>query len=180
MSKENIIVIGFMGCGKTTVGKRIAKELEYQFVDTDAMIEEQEGMTISEIFQIHGESYFRSLETKLLTKLHNSLEHAVVSTGGGLPIRDENAELLKELGCVIYLKVEKETVLHRLKGDTTRPLLAGADADKKVGFLLKERVPKYEKASHWQVNVDKLTLSEVCQKVVNCYKTSHYPKKRVY
>lgn len=179
LKKQNLILIGFMGCGKSTIGRILARDFGYTFVDTDAMIEEREGMLISEIFSQHGEQYFRCLETELIKELNQSLDNAVISTGGGLPVQKENAKLLLELGCVVFLKISKEEVLERLKDDGTRPLLQGESVEDKVRLLLQERTPKYEQVSHWTVGVDQKTIDQVVKKVKNCYLTSHYPKKRV-
>jgi shikimate kinase len=109
--KNNIILIGFMGCGKSTVGKRLAKDYGIEFLDTDAWIEEREQVAISEIFANKGEPYFRQLETNCLEVLleesaidgSKSSVRKVVSVGGGLPMKEENRQLLKKLGTVIYL-----------------------------------------------------------------------------
>ena len=99
--KDNIVLIGFMGCGKTTVGKKLAADLSFVFLDTDQYIEEKEAMTINDIFATKGEEYFRGLETSSLEELVQRTEKSIVSSGGGLPLRKENAELLQKLGFVV-------------------------------------------------------------------------------
>lgn len=168
--KDNIVMIGFMGCGKTTVGKRLAKELEYAFLDMDLFIEEEEKMTIRQIFENKGESYFRRLETESLKKILEQTKHTIFSTGGGLPLREENAKLLQKLGFVVYLRVKKETVLERLKDDRTRPLLDCDDPAQKVEELLNYRDPIYEVGAHLVIDVDGKTVSEIIDEVVRNYK----------
>ena len=94
--KENIVLIGFMGCGKTTVGEKLAADLSFAFLDTDHYIEEKEAMTINDIFATKGEEYFRGFETSSLEELITCTEKTIVSSGGGLPLRKENAELLQK------------------------------------------------------------------------------------
>lgn len=159
--KNNLILIGFMGAGKTSVGLAYANARSKRFLDTDQMIEQMAGMSIREIFDIQGEAAFRSMEAEMLKRLLEEAEETVVSTGGGLPLREENQRILKELGRVIYLKVSPETVLNRLKGDTTRPLLAGEDPKGKVCRLLWDRGPIYESAAHMTIDVDEMTVEEI-------------------
>ena len=108
---DNIVLIGYMGAGKTTVGKALAKKLGYEFIDTDLYIEAQEGMTIPDIFEKKGEAYFRALETDVIRKLREKT-HCVIATGGGLPLRKENSDLLKEVGTVYYLMADADKAAH--------------------------------------------------------------------
>ena len=150
----NIIFIGFMGAGKTSVGRAVSRRFHMDFLDTDEYIEKKAGMSVSEIFRTAGEEGFRRMETEALQALEKEAANCVISAGGGLPLREENRELLKKLGTVIYLKVSPETVKERLKGDTTRPLLAGPDPEKKIRELLEYREPLYEQAAHYTVDVN--------------------------
>lgn len=167
--KHNIILIGFMGSGKTSVGVRLAERLTYQFRDTDQMIEKRAGDTINHIFSIHGEEYFRNLETELLKELVPQLDHTVLSTGGGLPVREQNSKLLKELGYVVFLKASKETTISRLLGDITRPLLQGEELEKKVERMLEIRTPIYEKTAHKIITTDGRSIPEVAQLIMENY-----------
>ncbi len=166
---ENLILIGFMGCGKTTIGEALAKQLKIPMKDTDKLIEEQQNCTIQEIFSQQGEEAFRKMETKLLLELVESKERKVLSTGGGLPLREENVALLKQIGCIIFLDVDKDTVLNRLQHDTTRPLLQGANVEAKVEELLVKRRSFYTSAADIVVNVNyasvKQIVNEICAKV---------------
>ena len=150
---DNIVLIGCMGCGKTTVGKELSLRHGYIFVDTDDCIEEREGMSIGEIFEQKGEPYFRYIETALIREFSDTLRHAVISTGGGLPVREENTELLKKLGRVYYLSATPETLYDRIKEDDSRPLLNCEDPYRKLCELLLERHPRYEAASDETLNV---------------------------
>ena len=172
--KDNIVMIGFMGCGKTTVGEQLADVLEYQFLDTDLYIEEKEQRSISRIFEEKGESYFRDLETKSLEELVEQTTHTIISSGGGLPLQEKNAKLLKKLGFVVYLRVKKETVLKRLEGDTTRPLLACDNPAQKVEKLLNFRDPVYEAGAHLVIDVDDKIVSEIVEEIVRNYKIVKY------
>lgn len=167
--KHNIILIGFMGCGKTSVGERLAQKLSYQFRDTDRMIEQKECDTINHIFALHGEEYFRGKETGLLQELLSELDHTVLSTGGGLPLRDQNARLLKEMGLVVYLKASKETTLKRLSGDKTRPLLQGDDMEKRIESMLEYRIPIYERAAHKIIVTDHKSIDEIATMIMEAY-----------
>ena len=123
---NNIILTGFMGSGKTTAGIRLSYRLRLPLLDTDKWIEKEEGRTISEIFALQGEETFRKMETSALRTLLELEGEQIISTGGGLPMQEENRELLKKLGTVVFLRIKPETVYDRLKGDNTRPLLKKA------------------------------------------------------
>lgn len=163
---NNIILIGYMGSGKTTIGKRLADVMQQSFYDTDEMIEQQTNLKISDIFANHGEAYFREMETHTLEKLQNNLNHVVLSTGGGMPCSEINASLLKSLGTVIYLQVSKEVVVQRLQGDRTRPLLQGEDFEKKVETMLQIRHPLYEKAADIVIATDQLSVDEIVKEIL--------------
>ena len=102
--QDNVILIGFMGAGKTTIGEKLASRMNRRMIDTDAYIVAKEGMSINDIFASKGEEYFRELETNVIKELTKTTHNAIISTGGGMPLRDENAKLLRKLGKVFYLK----------------------------------------------------------------------------
>lgn len=141
----NVVLVGFMGCGKTAVGRRVARRLGYRLLDTDHFIESELGIPISEVFARHGEPYFRRLETVLLQRLVG-LNHLVVATGGGIVTTPGNMALLKQVGPVIFLDADPEDIIERLQRDTRRPLVQGGDLRDKVARLLGERRPLYEQA----------------------------------
>lgn len=160
---NNYILVGYMGCGKTTIGQALSKALDINFTDTDAMIVESQKMTINEIFDKYGESHFRDIETKTLEEMCENTNNTVVSCGGGLPLREENRKLLKKLGKVIYLSVKPDTVYDRLKDDDTRPLLRG-DANTvkdKINSMLEFRGPIYESCADVVVETDNLSIEEI-------------------
>lgn len=167
--KENIILIGYMGSGKTTVGQALADRLSYQFLDTDAYIEEEQNMTISHIFEKYGEEYFRNIETKTIENMERNIKHNIISTGGGLPLRECNGAVLKKMGFVVFLSIKKETVLKRLEGDTQRPLLQGNDMEQKIEEMLNFRNPIYEYTAHLKVEVDNKTVEEITEEICRNY-----------
>lgn len=158
---KNIILIGYMGSGKSTVGKKAARALEYTFLDTDALIEEAEGMAISELFEKKGEAYFREQETETIRRLLQAPKGNIIATGGGLPMREGNAELLKKLGTVVYLKAETKTLMARLSGDTTRPLLKEGDLRTKIDTMLQVRGPVYERTADVILETDDMSFYEI-------------------
>ncbi len=146
MSKQkNIILIGFMGCGKTTCAKWIANNKPFDFIDTDQCIVNKEGRSINEIFDRDGEPYFRKLETMVLKEFlaGESMRQKVFSVGGGLPITQENRPLLKQLGYVVYLRTSVDELVKRLNKDTQRPLLAGGNVRDKIVSLMEQRKDIY-------------------------------------
>lgn len=161
----NVILIGFMGCGKTTVGLRLSYRLRRTVIDTDKEIERDEKRTISTIFTTEGESFFRDLETSCLKKLIAGTNNQIISVGGGLPVREENRRLLRELGQVFYLRARAETIYERLKGDTTRPLLQGEDPLTKIRTLLQERDPYYRETADVVITVDDKSFEEILREI---------------
>ena len=159
--KDNIVLIGFMGSGKTTVGKALAERLHMDFIDADAYIEKQEGKSISRIFEEEGEEAFRKLETEVLKKLRDTVTNTVFSTGGGMPLRTENAGLLKEIGSVIYLTAANQVIFDRIKNNTDRPLLQGKNPYEKICELMRKRKPFYESAADVLIDTNSNDLDEV-------------------
>lgn len=162
---NHVILIGFMGCGKSSVGKELALELDVPFIDTDAMIEKQTGRKISAIFRESGEAYFRDLETLALKQLMDSGGRKVIAVGGGLPVRPVNREYLKRLGTTVYLLARPETLVERLEGDDTRPLLQGGELRQKIKQLMNDREEIYLAAADIQVATDGKNIYEIVQEV---------------
>lgn len=158
---KNIILIGFMGSGKTTTGKALKEKTDMTFVDTDELIEAYEGCKISEVFADKGEAYFRRLENETLKNLLSSTDNKVISTGGGIVTNKENIPLLKQLGKVFYLRTKPETVVERLEGDKSRPLLVGEDRLIKVEQLMTDRKELYEMAADKTIDTDYLSGNEI-------------------
>ena len=165
MKKNNVILIGFMGCGKSTVGKKLADVLAYEFRDTDAMIEEDYGKTISKMFEEDGEAYFRDAETELLKKLSVEADGMVLATGGGMPMREENATLLKKVGTVVFLETTIETILSRLQKDTGRPLADGEDREARLRPLFAKRLPVYRAAAEHIVNTEEKSVDVIVEEI---------------
>ncbi len=157
MSKKTpIFLIGFMGCGKSTFGRKLAAQFNYEFIDMDTFIEEQSGKTIPQIFAEDGETFFRDLETKVIKKL-SSKKNCVIATGGGAPCFNDNMALMNELGVTVYLELSPEKLAQRLMLDKTeRPVLQGKNGDELVAHissLLKKREIHY-KIARIIVNAD--------------------------
>lgn len=143
---DNIVLIGFMGSGKTGVGRELAELLSIPFYDMDEMLEQEAGMPIPEIFRLEGEEGFRRRESGLLKRLAEEKKDAsaaVYSTGGGIVTREENIPLLKKLGTVIFFKVSPGTVMERIGNDASRPMLAGSGREERVRELMLLRTPMY-------------------------------------
>lgn len=168
--KDNIILIGFMGAGKTSAGTCYGRKQGRPLLDTDHLIEEKAGMEIGRIFAAQGEEAFRAIETEVLKSLLAGTEGTVISVGGGLPLRTENQEILKQLGTIIFLRVSRDTVLERLAGDTTRPLLQGEDKARKIADLLACRNPVYEQAAHVIIDADGKTPRQIADEIEACVK----------
>jgi len=165
MKKQNVVLIGFMGSGKSTVGIRLSYRLRRVVEDTDKLIEKKMKRTISDIFAVEGEAYFRQLETDMLRELTGCNTEKIISVGGGTPVREENRYLLGQLGTVVYLRIQPETVYERLKNDTTRPLLQGTDPRGKIEALLKARKDAYESCADLIIDVDALGIAEVVDRI---------------
>lgn len=142
---KNIVLTGFMGTGKTEVGRLLAQRLGFTFLDADSIIEQEQKMTITEIFQRFGEPFFRDIETAVLKRLSEK-EGVIISTGGGAVLRQENMDNLRKKGIIICLTASPETILRRTSNDTSRPLLQVKDPLNRIRELLEFRRPYYEKA----------------------------------
>ncbi len=161
MTDKSVVLIGFMGSGKSALGRIIAKQLGIPHSDMDQLIESRAGMTISEIFAGEGEEAFRDMETGLLREIAQSGKgQAVYSTGGGVVIRPENRALMRRIGTVILLDITPESVLSRLSRDTKRPLLQAPDRKARVEELMRSRRPAYLDAADYILEVDNRTKDE--------------------
>ncbi len=165
--KKNLILCGFMGSGKSTIGKLLAEKLGARFIDTDLYIEQKEGMTISEMFEKYGEEYFRAREREVCEEL-SQLQKTVISTGGGTLLNDDNLKALKKSGVIFLLNVSSRTVLTRLRNDTTRPLLQQEDKEKAVKMMLSNRTPLYNRAADYVIDAEE-TPRKVCLKIISIY-----------
>lgn len=163
---NNIIIIGFMGVGKTTVSAALSGKLGMDFLVIDDLIMEKEGMSISNIFLNHGEEYFRNSETKALLELQAS-ERLIISTGGGIVLRDINIDYMKNLGTVVLLTASVETIYERVKDSVERPILIDNMNTEFISSLLEKRKEKYLRAADIIVNTDKRSVEEVCKEIIS-------------
>lgn len=147
---NHIVIIGFMGSGKTRVGKRLSKDLDLPFADVDRIIVKKMGMSAKDVFDKFGEPFYRALETMAIKGLIEDTERKVISLGAGLPIQEQNQKYLKELGTVIYLKGSAAVLKKRLEGSND-PLIEGDDYEEKIKRLLKQRDPVYAKFADIEV-----------------------------
>ena len=165
---KNIVLVGFMGTGKTTIATQVANRLNMRYVSTDSLIEKREKRTINEIFTKEGEDYFRDVESDVVREV-SLQEGLVIDTGGGVVIREENLTNLKSTGIVICLTADENTIMERTKKYKHRPLLNVEDPKLKIRQLLAKRMPLYEKAEHC-IDTGKLTIRQVVGKIVEIAK----------
>jgi len=161
MNKDVIFLVGFMGCGKSAVGKALAGKLGYTFFDTDEMVERNEGRSIEEIFASSGEGYFREREWEVLISL-KGIRSAVVATGGGLFLGAQHRNFIREQGISVWLDSPFEDILKRLKSGPVRPLFRD-EADLKQ--MLENRKGRYFLADH-QIKTDDLGIHEIVEKIL--------------
>lgn len=161
---KHIILIGYMGAGKSSVGAKLSYRYKIPFEDTDKIIERRQNMAVSEIFERYGEDAFRKMETDVLAEMGNRKTAAVIALGGGTPMRPENHEKIRSLGTVIYLRTAPETVAERLRGDMTRPLLRGGGIQK-IEAMLAVRGPVYEMLSDYIIDTDGKDLQDIAGEI---------------
>lgn len=160
---KNIILTGFMGVGKTSVGTRLARDLGFTFVDTDDLIEADQKITITEIFSTFGEAYFRDVESRIIREVLDR-EGQVVSTGGGAVIRDENREAFRKNGITICLAARPEVIYERIRHETHRPLLQVPDPLERIRSLLAGREANYRQAD-LIIDTSERTVDEVINEI---------------
>jgi len=165
----NIVLMGYMASGKSAIGKVLAKKLNLQFIDLDVFIEENEGVTISELFQTKGEIYFRIKEGEYLKEILEKNKNTVISCGGGTPCYGNNLEIIKKYSISFYLKASINTIFERLKNETSeRPLVATIGIENLKEYIAKhlfERNEFYEK-SNYTISVDHKTIETIEEEVV--------------
>lgn len=167
----NIFLIGFMGCGKSTISDYLCREYGMEKVEMDEQIEKDEGKTISEIFASEGEEYFRGLETALLESFQ-SRNNVVISCGGGTAMRECNVQEMKKHGKIVFLQASPETVYHRVRNTHNRPLLEGNMNVEYIAFLLEKRLPRYKAAADIAVQTDHKTAAEICMEIMEKVRTT--------
>jgi shikimate kinase len=149
-----------MGAGKTTVGRHLARALQKTFIDSDKVIEERTGASISLIFEIEGEEGFRVREAQVIDDLTQRHDH-VVATGGGAVLKEENRRHLRERGLVVYLRAPLDLLVERTSRDHSRPLLANTDPRQRLAALMKEREPLYREAADLIIETGNRTVRQV-------------------
>ncbi|MCX7910879.1 MAG: shikimate kinase [Endomicrobia bacterium] len=165
----NIVLTGFMCTGKTSVGMKLKEILNYDYYDTDELIQKKMGLTISEIFRIFGESYFRDIESKVVKEVSKN-DKSIISTGGGVVLRKENMENLRKNGIIINLSAKPETIYERLKKQPgIRPLLDKPNPLQEIRKLLKQR-EKYYQDCDFQIQTDNISVEKVAYKILECIK----------
>ena len=162
---NHIVIIGFMGSGKTRVGKQLAKYLGLPFIDLEKIITKKMNLSAREIFERFGEPYYRALETLALKQLIQDKNRKVISLGAGLPLQEQNEKYLKQLGTIIYLKGSFATLKKRLEGSRKDPLLDGEDRDEKIKKLLKQRDPVYDKFADIKVVTGEKPFEELIKEI---------------
>lgn len=163
--EKNILLIGFMGAGKTTVSACLGNLLAMEVMEMDAYIQKKEGMSIKDIFAVHGEEYFRNCESNTLISLQEK-RHVVVSCGGGVPLREKNVDLMKKSGYVVWLTATPEAIFDRVKDSTERPLLNGNMRVDFIQDLMESRREKYEAAADIMIDTTEKDVVEICEELL--------------
>lgn len=163
--RMNIYLIGFMGCGKSEVGRCLERDFGQKLVEMDEAIEKQNGMAIAEIFRVQGEEAFRKMETDFLKELRFR-EKLVVSCGGGVPMRECNVREMRAGGRIVLLMASPHTVYQRVHKTRNRPLLEGRMTVEGIGALMEERRERYEKAADIRIATDDKTPAEIAAEIM--------------
>lgn len=166
LQNSNLILIGFMGTGKSTIARQLSQKLSLPFFEMDQLIVEQEGKEISEIFKENGEDYFRDLETSLLKNILQK-NGGIISCGGGIVLRDENIKEMKEHGSVVLLTATPETILQRVQYSNSRPVLSGKKNIHDIAKLMEERQEKYFQAADITISTDTKSLARICDEILD-------------
>ncbi|MCK9267647.1 MAG: chorismate mutase [Alkaliphilus sp.] len=161
----NIVLVGFMGSGKTSVGIKLSTLLEMNYIGTDDIIVKNSGISINEIFNAYGEAKFRKLERKAIESLKDT-RNTIISCGGGVVLDSTNIELLRDNGKIVWLKVSPEEVLDRLSNDNSRPLLKDSFTLKGLSEILKNRLPLYENAGDIIIDTDKKDVQKIAREII--------------
>jgi len=165
--KDNIILTGFMGSGKTTIGSFLADKMGWNFIDIDSLIEIEIKSSIRDYFKAHGEASFRNIETQLLEKVLAG-RNQVISTGGGIVLADKNRILMEKQGLVIWLKASPEMIYQRIKDNLSRPVLGDDPTLEKIREILEFRTPFYAKADI-SIETDDLSIDALSSQIIIAY-----------
>ncbi len=173
----HLILAGFMGSGKTTVGMELSEMLMMEQVDVDRVIEDRMNMSVSEIFQMYGETTFREIESSVVEELSKRQKVSIFCSGGGVVLNERNVENLKRTGVVIWLKATPQEIYKRISEDTSRPLLKDNMTVEKIGNLLQDRLPLYEKAADIAIETDGKDAERVSLEIVDQLVQTDFQRK---
>jgi shikimate kinase len=176
LKNTSLYLVGMMGAGKTTIGRKLATRLGYRFVDTDALIEQAAGQSIAELFAHSGEAAFRQLETQVLSQV-SAYTRMVIATGGGIVTEPMNWSYLRH-GVVIWLDVPVPVLVSRLSGDVTRPLLKAVDLTAKLEDLLAKRVSLYAQADV-QIAYEGRSVTKTCDRILTALEQTIRPDPKL-
>lgn len=173
MLLKNLSLIGFMGCGKSTIGKMLANDLNFLFIDTDKLIEYIFGLSINEIFEKYGENYFRIIESEVIKKIYNN-KNCIFACGGGTFINKENIKIIRNNSFVVYLSLSLEEAYERLKDSNDRPLLKVKDEGlkQKIAQIMQQRQDIYDNNCDLKINVDEKSPNSLKEEILNYLKNN--------
>lgn len=163
---KNIVLVGFMGCGKSTIARKLGKMLGYEVLDIDERIEAKAGMKIARIFETRGEEFFRQLEAAVLQEVADRADRQIIATGGGIVGRKHNRRLVRRLGYVVWLQVPRATILERTRRNRDRPLLQTEDPAARIDALLAAREPLYREVADLELDTTGLDFEEIASGIL--------------
>lgn len=162
----NIVLIGFMGAGKSTISDYMSTMFAMKVVEMDQIIAQREGMSISDIFEVYGEEYFRDAETNLLIEMQSE-SNVIISCGGGVPMRERNVAEMKKNGRVVLLTASPETILDRVKDSHDRPVIENNKNVEFIGELMEKRREKYQAAADIIIKTDNKSVMDICEEIIH-------------
>ena len=162
---RSIFLIGFMGAGKSTIARALQRELGFPLIEMDERIVKEQGMSINDIFAQYGEDHFRDIESQLIVDIGKE-EPSIVSCGGGVVVRPQNTQNMKEIGRIVFLKATPETIYERVKNSTDRPILNGHMNVEYIAELMEKRRALYEAAADITIQKDGKTREQICEEII--------------
>ena len=169
---KNIVLIGFMGAGKTSVASCLAEQFAIPVIETDQEIVKREGMSIPEIFKTRGETYFRDRESDVFRDVKEGMQ-MIISAGGGAVLRDENVKNMKENGIIVLLTASPAAILARVRDSKDRPLLNGNMNEDYISSLMEKRRKRYEEVADLVIDTTEKTVQEVCEAIVRALQVGY-------